>query len=383
MSTHDEPVDIVCGLTKFYRYITAFYEKYGLQKYVKLAHAVNGCYWNESSCTWMVTTVNTKTGETHRKECDVLVNATGVLNAWKWPDVPGVSSFTGEMAHSAAWDTSIDLTDKTVALVGNGYVVTIDSCTSSRSVKLTLHNRSSGIQILPAILPKVKKVVHIFRSPAWVVTPFGNSAPRPFTDQEKENFATNPEAHLTLRKHIEATNNGFFKMFLKNTPECKMARKQFSDQMREVLKDDELSSKIVPSWPLGCRRLTPGVGYLKALQHPKTELVQEALTQVTPTGVITASGREFDVDVIICASGFDTSFRPKYPIIGPGGQDLRALWADEPKGYLGVAVPEFPNYFTFLGPNCPIGNGPVLSAIEAQGDYICHFLNRIQTENIR
>jgi cation diffusion facilitator CzcD-associated flavoprotein CzcO len=198
-----------------------------------------------------------------------------------------------------------------------------------------------------------------------------------------DNYARDPQAHLALRKHVEATNNGFFKIFLKNTPECREAKRQFASQMRSVLGDDALADKIIPTWPLGCRRLTPGVGYLSALSHEKVEVVHEALAEVTETSVKSASGREFPVDVIICASGFDTSFKPKYPVIGRNGQDLREIWANEPKGYLGVGVPEFPNYFTFLGPNCPIGNGPVLSAIEAQGDYICKFINRIQTEDIR
>ena len=153
--------------------------------------------------------------------------------------------------------------------------------------------------------------------------------------------------------------------------------------MSSTLGDKDLCDKLIPTWPLGCRRLTPGVGYLNALKHPKMELVYEALTEVTETGVKSAGGRSFDVDVIISASGFDTSFKPQFPLIGPCGENLQNLWHDEPKGYMGVAVPGFPNYFTFLGPNCPIGNGPVLSAIEAQSDYICKVLNRLQSEHIK
>lgn len=79
-----------------------------------------GCRWDEPSATWTVTTKNTKTGQIRDSVCDVLVNATGVLNAWKWPDVPGLSLFQGQIAHSAAWDSHIDLDDKVVALIGNG-----------------------------------------------------------------------------------------------------------------------------------------------------------------------------------------------------------------------------------------------------------------------
>lgn len=243
--------------------------------------------------------------------------------------------------------------------------------------------RSSAIQILPAVLPEVKKVINLIRTPAWITTPFGNSSPRVFTPEEIELFANDPEEHLRLRKHIEATNNSFFKIFMKNSPEANKAREIFTEQMSSILQDDELSAKLIPKWPLGCRRLTPGVGYLESLKHPKTQLIYEALAEVTETSVKSASGREFPVDAILCASGFDTSFKPRYPVIGRNGQDLRELWADEPKGYMGLSIPEFPNYFSFLGPNCPIGNGPVLSAIEGQSDYICKFISRMQTEDIK
>ncbi|KPM46387.1 putative sterigmatocystin biosynthesis monooxygenase stcW [Neonectria ditissima] len=343
-------------------YFKEFYTKYGLEKYIKTSHAVVGCFWDQADSTWTVNVHNTKTGITNAYQCDVLISATGVLNAWKWPDVPGIGDFKGVMAHSAAWDNKLDLKDKTVALVGNG---------------------SSGIQILPAILPEVKRVINLIRSPAWISTPFGNSAPRRFSEEEKINFAENPEEHLKLRKSVEATNNGFFKIFLKGSPEAVKARQVFSEQMGSILDDADLAQKLIPSWSLGCRRLTPGVGYLEALKHPKTQLVYEALSEITEVGVVSAQGSKFDVDVIICASGFDTSFIPKFPLVGLGGKDLRDVWGNEPRGYLGLAVPDFPNFFTFLGSNCPIGNGPVLSAIEAQGDYICKVFNRLQTEHIK
>lgn len=157
----------------------------------------------------------------------------------------------------------------------------------------------------------------------------------------------------------------------------------FKEQMKAKLDGHPLADILIPKWSLGCRRLTPGVGFLEALKHPKTDVYYEALAEVTPDGVKTIKGTHIRSDVIICASGFDTSFQPAYPVIGIDGQDLREIWKEEPKGYMGLAVPGFPNYFTFLGPNCPIGNGPVLCAIEAQGDYICKLIHKMQTEDIK
>lgn len=76
-----------------------------------------------------------------------------------------------------------------------------------------------------------------------------------------------------------------------------------------------------------------------------------------------ADGKEHPTDMLICATGFDTSFRPCFPPIGREGRDLAQEWELEPRSYLGLAASGFPNYFMYLGPNCPIANGPIIFSI--------------------
>jgi len=109
----------------------------------------------------------------------------------------------------------------------------------------------------------------------------------------------------------------------------------------------------------------------------------EAIQEIGKTGPITCDGKEHSVDVLICATGFDTSFRPRFPILGKGGKSLAEEWADEPNSYLGLAAGGFPNYFMFLGPNCPVGNGPVLVGVEAQADYMMKFVQKMREENVK
>lgn len=59
-------------------------------------------------------------GEIYKKDCDILINAGGILNNWKWPDIPGLERFKGELFHSASWDASAELEGKSVGLIGNG-----------------------------------------------------------------------------------------------------------------------------------------------------------------------------------------------------------------------------------------------------------------------
>lgn len=103
---------------------------------------------------------------------------------------------------------------------------------------------------------------------------------------------------------------------------------------------------------------------------------------MNPKGVVTDSGKEYELDGLICATGFDTTFKPRFPLIGRNGTNLAEEWKDEPRSYLGLAAHGFPNYFMFLGPNCPIGNGPIIASIELQGSYMAEFMNRWQKEDI-
>lgn len=81
----------------------------------------------------------------------------------------------------------------------------------------------------------------------------------------------------------------------------------------------------------------------------------QKILKVTPSGIVTADGAEHKVDALVLATGFDTSFPPRFPLIGRNAKDLRKEWAEVPKGYFGLAASGFPNYFIFMGPACPIG----------------------------
>lgn len=221
---------------------------------------------------------------------------------------------------------------------------------------------SSGIQILPAILPQVSKITTFIREPTWI-SPVQGLNQHIFSAQELDAFANKPGSLTTYRKSNEDGVNSLWPLYVKGSQMQEAARKAMLKQMKEKLRDPYLESKLVPDWSVGCRRLTPGINYLESLSNKKVKVVYGEIDQITEKGCKCDDNREYPVDVLICATGFDTSFRPRFPLIGPTGSNLQDEWAKEAKGYMGVAAPNFPNYMIFLGPNCPIGNGPVLVAI--------------------
>lgn len=91
--------------------------------------------------------------------------------------------------------------------------------------------------------------------------------------------------------------------------------------------------------------MTPSSGYLKSLTKPKVQVVTEAAVRITEDRVVDESGNEHKVDVIICATGFDVSFKPHFEVIGRNGAEQ---FGDFPKAYLAVTAPNFPNLFLYV-----------------------------------
>jgi cyclohexanone monooxygenase len=195
-------------------------------------------------------------------------------------------------------------------------------------------------------------------------------------------FTSSPSTLLAERRRIESRMNSGFSKFIHGSDAQHRAQRHVRAEMeRRLAGSEELQDALIPDFPFGCRRPTPGVGYLEALTDPKVQIVRGAeIAQVTPEQVVLDDGRSYTVDVIVCATGFDASYRPRFPVVGHAGEPL---WQDDVSAYLGLAVPGFPNYFRILGPNCPVGNGPVLIVIEQQVAYIVHMLAKLQKENLR
>ena len=72
------------------------------------SHRVTHAQWLADESRWEIEILNELTGETIKDSCHVLISAVGLLNAWKWPDIPGLEDFQGAKMHSAAWDADFD-----------------------------------------------------------------------------------------------------------------------------------------------------------------------------------------------------------------------------------------------------------------------------------
>jgi cation diffusion facilitator CzcD-associated flavoprotein CzcO len=162
------------------------------------------------------------------------------------------------------------------------------------------------------------------------------------------------------------------------------AQNAFVENMkRRLANKPELVDRLMPSFPPACRRLTPGPGYLEALADEKVDIITSNIVKVDETGIITADGQHRPIEMLVCATGFDTSCYPRFSIKGRGGVTLFERWKETPETYISIATDGFPNYFMLLGPNAGLGEGNLLLLIEKSIDYVTKCVQKLQRDNIR
>ncbi|PWY75017.1 dimethylaniline monooxygenase [Aspergillus heteromorphus CBS 117.55] len=360
------------GAKEIWEYLKQIAVDEGMMEYIQLRTRVVSATWDECKSKWVVKLRRDGPDVAEwEDECDVFLNGSGFLNAWKWPDTPGLHSFQGDLFHTAAYPEGFSLKDKRVAVIGSG---------------------SSGVQVVAAIHDAVSHLYTWVRSPVWITTAFAkrfagkDGQNFDYTPKQKEDFDLDREKYHRYKKSVEHDLNQQFKLALRDTAESDEAlASSYKGMCTDLASKPYVRDAIIPkTFNVACRRPTPGNGYLEALASNKTTVFTERIQSITPTGVIdSATGIEQPVDVIICATGFDTSFRPRFPIIGLNGVDLAEKWATSPTSYLAIGVDGFPNYFTYSGPFAPVGHGSILPIISHLTNYFIQVVKRMRREHIR
>lgn len=121
------------------KYLNHIVDRYGLRKLFQLNTLMETATWIEKDKRWRV-----ECGSGGVFNARYLVDALGILSEPNIPNIPGIESFNGDLIHTAAWP-DIDLRNKRVGVIGNG---------------------STGIQVMTALAPKVKRLISFQRSPS-------------------------------------------------------------------------------------------------------------------------------------------------------------------------------------------------------------------------
>jgi cation diffusion facilitator CzcD-associated flavoprotein CzcO len=203
---------------------------------------VEDASWDENASVWRLSIKDIKNTSHFSYDADVLLTAIGRFNAWKLPNYPGMERYKGLLRHASNWDPSFNLTDKTVAVIGNG---------------------ASGIQLTANLQKRVKRLDHYARNRTWIAASWAGDErtldPLPFSNAEKLAFGDSQE-YLALRKQVEDKYWRRFSAFFRGSKDNDELRGRFVQIMKKRLaKKPELFEILVPDFSPNCRRLTPGV----------------------------------------------------------------------------------------------------------------------------
>jgi cation diffusion facilitator CzcD-associated flavoprotein CzcO len=221
-------------------YLHRVAEVFGLRKYITFRTEVTRAEWQDEKGKWIVSLKQTGAdGEVVKQwdeECDVFFYATGILNDFKWPDIPGLNSFKGRVIHTARWDEKYQKEEwakDRVAVIGSG---------------------ASSIQTVPTMQPHVKHMDVFVRTGVWFVqiaNNFGQN--KEYDAEEQEAFRRDPEVMVKHAKNIEDQVNGMWSLFYADSEAQKGAQELFRKRMREFIKDERLLEGFTPKFAVGCK----------------------------------------------------------------------------------------------------------------------------------
>lgn len=328
-------------------YLQTVARKSGIERHTRFGCRVTSAEYDETACRWLVQGRDTA-GRPFRITADAVISAAGLLGIPYRPDYPGQETFSGRIVHSAEWDDTIDLAGRRVALVGTG---------------------ASANQIGPAIAGKVGCLTVYQRTPHWNIGVENYLSC--VSDGEQWLMANVPAYARWFRARTLFSQNDvnraaqLFDVEWASTHETISAanegmRRELTDYIRSELGDrQDLLPAVVPDYPPFSKRILRDNGWYRMLRRPNVELVPGSGLAFDRDDLIGPDGRGRPTDVCILATGFQASrMLASYDVAGRGGRSIRESWGDEdPRAYLGMAVPGFPNFFVMYGPNTNIGTG--------------------------
>jgi 4-hydroxyacetophenone monooxygenase len=348
-------------------------ERFGLLPLIRFSTEVERCVWDEANQCWHVEVLRPD-GARETLDANVVVSAVGQLNRPRLPDIAGRDTFAGPAFHSATWDHDVELAGRRVAVIGTG---------------------ASACQFVPIVAEQAAELTVFQRTAPWLIP----------AERYRQQVAG---GFQWLLAHVPFYAQWYrFWMFWRGAegmlpaatvdpeyPPTERAVSMMNDMMREMLQlwtdaltegDPELRAQLTPNYPPLSKRFVVDDGsYAMALRRPHVHLVTTGIESIEPTGVRTTDGTLHEVDVIIYGTGFQASqFLTPMEVVGRDEVSLHEQWAGDARAYLGVTIPNFPNFFCLYGPNTNIVvNGSIIYFSECEVHYVTECVRHLLTERL-
>jgi cation diffusion facilitator CzcD-associated flavoprotein CzcO len=341
---------------EIHAYLRACVRDEGLQDHLRLNCALSEAEWSDERARWSVRTTR---GDFSAAS---LVIATGRLSEPKIPPIKNLDSWGGRWWHSARWNAKVSLVGRRVGVVGTG---------------------ASAIQILPRLAAEASEIV-VFQRSAPYILPRGD---RKYSREEMERFAADPGTVTALRDELFAEAERGIGARQQRHPDIDLLRQRALDHLAAAVGDVGLRRLLTPDYEIGCKRILFSDDYYCALQLGHVRLEPTPLARIADSSgnggsgsrtAIAASGRSYELDVLVLATGFNST-RPSIAghIRGRRGRLLADEWSNGMTAHASTSVHGFPNMYVLDGPNAALGHNSAIYMIETQVGYVLSALDHL------
>jgi len=371
-------------------------KKYGLYENACLQTEVTGMQWDALASRWVI-----QTNRQDRFKAKFVIMSNGPLHRPKLPGIEGINSFSGHTFHTSRWDyeyTGGDsngalegLRDKRVAIIGTG---------------------ATAVQCTPHVGEAAKQLYVFQRTPSSIdvranrkTDPEWAASLKPGWQKERmDNFNILCSGGVVeedlvkdgwteiIRNLISMANYRGEDTNWDEVPQLmEIADFQKMEQIRsraaELVEDPKTAESLKPYYRQFCKRPCFHDSYLQTFNRDTVELVDtngQGVERITQRGVV-AGGREYEVDCIIFATGFEvgTSYvrRSGYDVTGLDDINLSDKWAEGMRTLHGVMTSGFPNLFIISNSQAGFTtNFP--HAMDETSQHIGYILNECRKDNL-
>jgi cation diffusion facilitator CzcD-associated flavoprotein CzcO len=332
-------------------------DKYDVRRHIRFNTTVEGARWDEDAKVWRVALAGGQT-----LAARYLITATGFLSQPHTPDIPGITTFAGEIIHTAAWDDDYDSENRRVAIIGTG---------------------ATAVQLIPELAEKVTDLTVYQRTPIWVVPKIDVR----FSERAKRLFARFPFTQRAIRAVTDAIYEFMIFTAVLHHRYFRRLNIAASDLAKihrfASIRDKELRKKLTPDYDFGCKRPTFSNSYYRTFTRPHVHLQTAGIARIEPDGIVANDGTKTVIDTLVLATGFDlweANF-PAIEIVGRGGRNLGKWWRDTRfQAYQGVSMPYFPNYLSLASPYAFLGLN-FFNTMEYQMRHMARLFDELRRRN--
>ncbi len=411
-------------------YFKVLSDKFSLKENALFQTEVNEVKWISDEKLWFI-----KTNRQDSIKARYVIHANGFLNRPKLPAMKGINDYQGHTFHTSRWDYAYtggnsngnlnNLRDKKVAIIGTG---------------------ATAVQCVPHLAAGAKKLYVFQRTPSSIDErnnsntdiDWFNSQKSGWQKERKENFEGFLTGSFTDK---DLVNDGWTEIFrtilgglIKNGPSKLVLlswvltapfyknfykvglRTYIRNKFMNFVTREDINKKVEivdfqkmekvraradalvnypktaeslkPYYRQLCKRPCFHDEYLQAFNNDNVELIDtdgQGVKELSAEGII-HDGKEYKVDCIIFASGFevgtDYSRRCGYQVSGIDGMTLSEKWKDGLATFHGIHSKGFPNSF-FYGP----GQGPMTAnfthSLDEQSAHVAYILKQLDKKNMK